>query len=89
MKNTADDMAGRVLIALRAGAMDCSQLRVRLPACHAALKFLARSGLIECDLFVYRITDAGRAACPNRRDATLIPMYAKKPAVVIQERAAA
>lgn len=77
-KITADSLHGRVLIALRAGRMDYSQIRERVPASHHTLAALHYKGLIEKDQFVYQITPAGRAACPNRRDSKIEPMHARK-----------
>lgn len=87
MKITANSPHGRVLIALRAGRMDCSQIRERVPASQHALSALHSKGLIEKDELIWQITPAGRDACPNRRDARLEPMHAKKPAA--QQGAAA
>ena len=81
---TANNLYGRVLIALRAGRMTCSQLRERIPAFYQTLPELESRGLIKKEDPFYQITDAGRAACPNRRDAMLEPMHARKSASVQQ-----
>jgi DNA-binding HxlR family transcriptional regulator len=81
---TANNLHGRVLIALRAGRMTSSQLRERIPGFYQTLPELESNGLIEKDDPFYQITDAGRAACPNRRGAALEPMYARKSATVQQ-----
>lgn len=68
-------VAGRVLMALRAGDMTLTELAERFglePAEHAA-KVLSTAGLVErvpasrLDV-IYRITPNGRAVCPCRRD---------------------
>lgn len=75
---TANSLHGRVLIALRAGRMERQQLTERIPSCHHALTELSSKGMIEKDDQAYLITTAGRAACPNRCDAKLEPMHARK-----------
>lgn len=68
---TADNNDGRVLLALRAGPMTPSELNER------SLNFrgwLIKSGYVEQVGDYYRITEAGRAACPFRNPlaATLV-----------------
>jgi len=77
---TANSMEGRVLLALRPGGMDVSQLAERIPTATGNLfTKLVRAGLIQDDVRHYRITAAGLAACPTRRDAKSEPRYNSKP----------
>ncbi|SDI52424.1 hypothetical protein [Propionivibrio dicarboxylicus] len=62
---TANSLVGRVLIALRAGQMTSGELGDRFP-CLPSLGGLAKKGLISGDPHGWRLTDAGRAACPLR-----------------------
>lgn len=69
---TADNNDGRVLLALRAGPMTPSELNER------SLNFrgwLIKAGFVEQVGDYYRITEAGRAACPFRNPlaATVAP----------------
>lgn len=75
---TANTTHGRVLIALRAGQMSAMQLRERIPFGSHVVTALLRDGLVEISNDLYRLTAAGREACPNRRDARLEPMHARK-----------
>lgn len=63
----------RVLLALRAGPCDSVQLNERFTAGPHFAAALVRQGMAEAEpvdakLTVYRITPAGRQACPRRRD---------------------
>jgi hypothetical protein len=63
----------RVLLALRAGPLDSGQLEERIGyAYYPAVKGLLRDGLATYVNVgagsVYRLTRAGVAACPRRRD---------------------
>lgn len=62
---TAGSINGRVLLALRAGPIAYSELAERF-GYRLPLAPLLRAGLIVCTDDTYRITDAGRAACPFR-----------------------
>lgn len=76
---TANSQEGRVLLALRPGKMDVAQLDERLPTVYGnLLTKLVRAGLIELNDRCYRITAAGIAACPNRRDAKPEPMHTSR-----------
>lgn len=71
---TPDSRDGRVLLALRAGPMAAAELYDRVPAFSPSS--LQRHGLIErLPEDCYRITAAGRAACPLRNPlaATVAP----------------
>lgn len=62
----------RILQALRAGPLEAYQVLERFPGVCGELTRLVRAGYIERvgdGRSGYRITEAGRAACPNRRDA--------------------
>jgi len=89
MKINANTTHGRVLIALRAGRMDGSQIRDRVGSAHYVLTVLVQDGLVEFRNDAYQLTDAGREACPNRRDAELDPKHQKSPAKILQQGAAA
>lgn len=81
---TADSAEGRVLLALRAGATETFALNDRITGAHSALVDLSRQRLIVKDGEGYRLTPAGRAACPFRN-----PLLAPKttaPAEPIQEK---
>ena len=88
MKINANTTHGRVLIALRAGHMDSSQIRERVGTNYYTLSSLIQDGLIKFNNDVYQLTDTGREACPNRRDAAMEPMHQKRPAKVIQHLSA-
>ena len=63
--------AGRILLALRAGETDSSALNERFCNPFDVLSSLTRLGLITStgrQPATYRITPAGRKACPSRRD---------------------
>lgn len=84
---TQSNVAGRALLALRAGAMTTDQLVERFGSnVNTALARLAREGLIVRTADVdrhalWRLTDAGRIACPRRRDPVKPPNlpYPDKP----------
>lgn len=63
---TADSAEGRILLGLRAGEMEVSSCTERWTGFQHAAGKLARAGLVECVDGAYRITPAGRAACPLR-----------------------
>ncbi|MGE5621490.1 MAG: hypothetical protein ACM3VY_00540 [Candidatus Bathyarchaeota archaeon] len=75
---TADSLEGRTLLALRAGSgMTAEELNERFDYYHAA-PALMRWGLVEKAGGYYRLTAAGRAACPYRN-----PLAAPKAAPAI------
>ena len=81
MKITPINQPGRILLALRAGRMDAAQITEKFSFAYAWMSRLIAAGLIERNEdFVVSITPAGRAVCPNRRDAQMEPMYYKKTA---------
>jgi hypothetical protein len=65
--------AAQVLQALRANPLEPEQIALRWSDANVALNLLKRLGYIEPsgsrDGLQYRITEAGRAACPARRAA--------------------
>ncbi|OGB74888.1 MAG: hypothetical protein A2496_23850 [Burkholderiales bacterium RIFOXYC12_FULL_60_6] len=81
MKITPINQPGRILLALRAGRMESSQITETFSFAYSWIFRLIAAGLIERNEdYVVSITPAGRAACPNRRDAQREPMPFKKPA---------
>lgn len=71
----ADTLEGRLLIALRAGELSSEALYVRIGGESYAQRTASKaikSGLIERRAieheWIYRLTPAGRALCPTRRD---------------------
>ena len=65
MKITVDNDAGRALLALRAGEMTSGAITERIGN-GGVVSALARAGLVEGDFDGWRLTAAGRAACPLR-----------------------
>lgn len=65
MKITVDNDAGRALLALRAGEMTSGAITERIGN-GGVVSALARIGLVEGDTDGWRLTAAGRAACPLR-----------------------
>lgn len=63
---TANSTEGRILLALRAGEMESHQCYERFPVFSGYVGELLRNGLVERNDENYRITPAGRAACPFR-----------------------
>lgn len=63
---TAESGEGRILLGLRAGEMDTPACYERFPGFSQLIGGLARAGLVARGDDSYRITDAGRAACPLR-----------------------
>lgn len=61
---TVDNVDGRTLLALRAGPMTAGELSARNGSGVAG--WLIKAGYITQDDSFYRITEAGRAACPYR-----------------------
>lgn len=61
---TVDNVDGRTLLALRAGPMTAGELSARNGSGVAG--WLIKAGYITQDDSFFRITDAGRAACPYR-----------------------
>lgn len=61
---TADNAEGRTLLALRAGPMTVSELNARNGTGVAG--WLIKAGYVTQDDSYYRLTEAGRAACPYR-----------------------
>lgn len=57
-----------ILQALRAGPLEWSQIEMRFGYRGGEINRLVRAGYAERVPDGYRITEAGRAACPNRRD---------------------
>jgi len=57
---------GKLLLALRAGPMDGTQIHDRIDNAHVAP--LIRAGHVVEFNGMYRLTESGRAACPNRRN---------------------
>ncbi len=68
MKIMADSLKGRTLLALRAGPVSSAALAERF-GISAPTSLLESAGLIEGDAEAWRLTDAGRAACPLRNPA--------------------
>lgn len=75
---TADNTEGRVLLALRAGPMTPGEVHGRVNT--SVPSSLIKSGLVVQDSSYYRITEAGRAACPFRN-----PLAAPKGQPAYQE----
>lgn len=73
---------GRILIALRAGDMSRDALCERFGDCNTQVSRLVAEGLLEIrpqsSPNILRLTAAGRAACPNRRD-PVEPSHSRKP----------
>lgn len=63
---TADSLNGRVLLALRAGEMEFEACHERFVSFGTVIGGLVHAGLVERGDDSYRITGAGRAACPFR-----------------------
>lgn len=61
---TVDNLDGRTLLALRAGPMTAGELSARNGSGPA--RWLIKADYIAQDDSVYRLTEAGRAACPYR-----------------------
>ena len=73
-------IAGRILLALRAGETDGDALNERFRNPFYVLNSLTRFGLITStgrQPVTYRITPAGRKACPSRRDPAPAPTKRK------------
>jgi hypothetical protein len=68
-----------ILQALRAGPIDRQSLMERILGADSGIHALRVSGLIESadkKLGLYRLTPAGRAACPPRNPASALPRVA-------------
>lgn len=79
MKITPINQPGQILLALRAGRMESTHLSERFSFASGWLHRMNAEGLIERNEdMVWSITPAGRAVCPNRRDAQMTPMHFKK-----------
>lgn len=79
MKITPINQPGQILLALRAGRMESTHLSERFSFASGWLHRMNAEGLIERNEdMVWSITPAGRAACPNRRDAKMEPMHTCK-----------
>lgn len=63
---TAASIEGRILLGLRAGAMDTVACYERFPYFSHVIGGMERAGLVEGGNDSYRLTAAGRAACPFR-----------------------
>jgi|GEM_PF-3915428 len=76
---TADSAVGRLLLALRGapGGLDASQLSERFASSYG-LDLARRVGLVACDGDTYRITEAGRTACPFRNPLAAKPATPEK-----------
>jgi hypothetical protein len=61
---TADNAEGRSLLALRAGPMTPTEISARVG--QSVPGWLVKAGYVTQDDSYYRITEAGRAACPYR-----------------------
>lgn len=61
---TADNVDGRTLLALRAGPMTPGEISARVGG--SVSRWLIKAGYVEESDCYYRLTDAGRAACPLR-----------------------
>jgi predicted transcriptional regulator len=68
MKITSETSQGRILLALRAGWMNISQIRERVNDSSKYIADLQRKNLIEKKDDLYRLTENGLKSCPNRRD---------------------
>lgn len=68
VKYSANSREGKTLLALRAGPMTNGELYERFPSGHL-VSTLVKAGLAESCDNGWRITDAGRAACPLRNPA--------------------
>lgn len=66
---TADSVAGRVLLALRAGTTSNGELSGRVPDYTRFMGMLVRAGYVLRSENGWQLTDAGRAACPLRNPA--------------------
>lgn len=76
MKITATSAQGRLLLAMRAGRMEAAQLREAFPTlCSSTLNALSLKQLVENANGYWQLTQAGREACPNRRDTKPEPMH--------------
>jgi len=73
-----DSPFGRILLAMRPGLIGYSELSERLGSISNYLTKLTAAGLVEIVDGGYQLTNAGRAACPNRRDAQPSPLHASK-----------
>jgi hypothetical protein len=80
MKITSDNTPGRMLIALRAGRMECQQIREAFPDSSSTLHALKTDDLIEKVSGYWTLTQAGRDVCPNRRDTKFEPLHTCKTA---------
>lgn len=70
---TAASVEGRILLGLRAGEMDTTACYERFPGFSSLIGRLARAGLVARGDDSYRLTDAGRAACPFRNPRAATP----------------
>lgn len=78
---TADNAEGRSLLALRAGPMTPGEVSARIG--QSVPGWLLKAGLVTQDDSYYRITEAGRAACPHRNP--LAAPGVVQPAIYIPE----
>lgn len=83
---TADNNDGRVLLALRAGPMTPSELNERGLSVRG---WLIKAGYVEQVGDYYRITEAGRAACPFRNPlaATVVAPAKQEFSTMVKEAA--
>ena len=70
---TAETIEGRILLGMRAGAMETTACYERFPGFSQIIGGLARAGLVERGDDSYRLTAAGRAACPFRNPSAAKP----------------
>ncbi len=63
---TADSLRGRILLALRAGTTEKDAIYERFTSFATVIGGLEHAYLVERGAYSYRLTDAGRAACPFR-----------------------
>ena len=64
----SDSAIGRILLSMRPGRIGYAELTERFGPISSRLDQLMHSHLVERVDGLYQLTDAGRAACPNRRD---------------------
>lgn len=67
MKNKLNPRAAKTLLALRAGEMGAAELDERFPS-GSSISDLVNMGYASSANFTYKITEAGKKACPLRRD---------------------
>jgi hypothetical protein len=73
-----DNYFGRILLAMRPGRIGHHELTERIGSSHNYLTMLISARLVEKVDGGYQITEAGRKACPNRRDVKPSPLHASE-----------